>query len=208
MGALLGLIPLLTGLIPNMTALAASPMLGNVLGKAAEIADKIFGTHDPSELQRLMASDQARVEMFKAQLQAATQQEQAFLADIQSARNQTVALAQAGSVIAWGAPIFSIIVSIGFFSTLAFVAWSPIRLPEFQQNLIQTLLGALAAMFVQVGNYWLGSSRSSTVKDATIAAVSLQKSEGGNGDQKPAAPAPALPRPAPVAAPTGGKMFR
>src|SRR6266550_3371811 len=116
MGALLALIPLIGSVLPNLIPALATPMLGNILGKAGDIATKIFGTTDPTQISLLIQQDQSKLERFKAELEAATQDEALAYQDIQSARQQTMTLASSGSLIAWGAPIISTLVTLGFFT--------------------------------------------------------------------------------------------
>jgi uncharacterized BrkB/YihY/UPF0761 family membrane protein len=87
---------------------------------------------------------------------------QAQLADVQNARNQTVKLAEAGSVIAWGAPIISILITVGFFAMLYVVIRQEI--PESSQTLANIMLGSLGTSFTAVVGYWVGSSAGSAQK--------------------------------------------
>ena len=70
------------------------------------------------------------------------------------ARAQTVELAKAGSKIAWGAPVVSSVVSLGFIS-VAF--WAVIH-GIVDNPVTSMLLGALATKFSTTVDYWLGSS--------------------------------------------------
>ncbi len=91
----------------------------------------------------------------------------ARIADTDGARRQTIALAQAGSKIAYGAPIVSALVLITFavVMTLAFTR----SLPPGSETILNMLLGSLAAMATSVVSYWVGSSAGSARKDAHIA---------------------------------------
>lgn len=95
-------------------------------------------------------------------LQAA---ERTYLDDIADARRQTVALAEAGSSIAWGAPVVSVLIVAGFLALVFGVMFRTV--PDGQATFM--LFGALATAFGQVTSYWLGSSASSKSKDVTIA---------------------------------------
>jgi hypothetical protein len=171
MGALLGLIPLIGQVLPMLTGLLGTPLQGSILGKAADIADRVFGTHDPSQIQLQIAQDQTKLEAFKAQLAADTQEEVNFFQDIQNARNQTIALAQAQSPIAWGAPIMTILITMGFFVILAIFVAKALNLSEFQQAVLNVMVGYLGASFQQCVNYWLGTTRSSGNKDTVLASL-------------------------------------
>jgi hypothetical protein len=170
-GTLTALIPLITGLVPALTGAMATPVAGSILVKAGEIAQRIFGSNDPTTIGLEIQRDQSKLERFKAELEKATKEDLAFLADIQSARQQTVQLAQAGSGIAWGAPVISGLITIGFFLTLAIFVLYSVDLPEYQKAVLTTLIGTLAGGFTQVISYWLGSSRSSANKDFAISSL-------------------------------------
>ena len=90
----------------------------------------------------------------------------AQISDTNSARRQTIALAQAGSKIAYGAPVVSALVLITFaiVMTLAFSR----SLPAGSETILNMLLGSLAAMATSVVSYWVGSSAGSARKDAHI----------------------------------------
>jgi hypothetical protein len=90
----------------------------------------------------------------------------AQIADTDGARRQTIALAQAGSKIAYGAPIVSALVLMTFavVMTLAFTR----SLPAGSETILNMLLGSLAAMATSVVSYWVGSSAGSARKDAHL----------------------------------------
>ncbi len=90
----------------------------------------------------------------------------AQISDTNSARRQTIALAQAGSKIAYGAPVVSALVLITF-ATVMTLAFSR-SLPAGSETILNMLLGSLAAMATSVVSYWVGSSAGSARKDAHI----------------------------------------
>lgn len=98
----------------------------------------------------------------------------AQISDTNSARRQTIALAQAGSKIAYGAPVVSALVLITFaiVMTLAFSR----SLPAGSETILNMLLGSLAAMATSVVSYWVGSSAGSARKDAHIAQLASGQS--------------------------------
>ena len=143
---------------------------GAAVSKITGIAQDLLGTSDAAGIERAIAADPNLALQFKmAVMQAeadARRQEfdtlQAQLADVQSARNQTVKLAEAGSVIAWGAPIISILITVGFFAMLYVVIRQEI--PESSQTLANIMLGSLGTSFTAVVGYWVGSSAGSAQK--------------------------------------------
>ena len=62
--------------------------------------------------------------------------------------------------------ILATVVVLGFFATLATIAFATI--PAAAMDAVQILLGALTALLIQVGNYYFGSSAGSAAKNATI----------------------------------------
>lgn len=157
----------------------ASWIFGDKTGKAVEtvtgIARDVLGTDDPASIERAIAGDPALALQFKmAVLQAEAQARQdekdetlALIRDAQSAREQTARLAEAGSAIAWGSPVVSIIITVAF-AVMLYVSLTRI-LPGADSKFVDTLMGVLAAAQMQVVNYWLGSSRGSAMKDQVLA---------------------------------------
>lgn len=153
----------------------ATALGGPLAGAAVKvIADKVFGNPNASEADlavalasgsltgaQIQALKQAEIEMQVEMARIDQATEAAYLADTDSARKQTVALAQADSRIAWAPVVISALIVLGFFACvfLLFVYerdWS-----ERQAGLLNTLFGALILGFGQVCNYWLGSSAGS-----------------------------------------------
>lgn len=160
---------LLGGLIPFPGGAILGQVAGKVLAEALgvpptpEAVKTAITTGDPVVVNAALAQADAKmnaeVEKFKAQME-----------DVQDARATTVKLDSAGSNIAWGAPVISVVIVIGFFSvmTLLFIVKTDF-LPG-TITLLNVLFGALIPAFGQVCNYWLGSSAGSANKDALLAA--------------------------------------
>ena len=94
---------------------------------------------------------------------------QAMLADTASARAQTVALAQAKSPIAFGAPLVSIVVLVTFAIVMTVAITR--TMPSGSETVLTMLLGSLAAMATSVVSYWVGSSVGSARKDEHFARI-------------------------------------
>ena len=163
-------LPLLLGLAPTVASWLMGDKTGAAVTKITGIARDMLGTDDAAGIERAIAADPALALQFKlAVVQAeadARRQEfdtlQAQLADVQSARSQTVKLAEVGSAIAWGAPIISLIITVGFFAMLYLVIRQEI--PESSQTLANIMLGSLGTSFTAVVGYWVGSSAGSAQK--------------------------------------------
>jgi hypothetical protein len=167
-------LPLLLGLAPTVASWIMGDKTGAAVSKITGIAQDLLGTSDAAGIERAIAADpnlalQFKMAMIQAEADARRQEFdtlQAQLADVQNARNQTVKLAEAGSVIAWGAPIISILITFGFFAMLYVVIRQEI--PESSQTLANIMLGSLGTSFTAVVGYWVGSSAGSAQKTNTL----------------------------------------
>jgi hypothetical protein len=114
---------------------------------------------DLATLQAQLAEqDKAR----QAQIAALTKS----LEDVQKARGTFQALAESGSKFAWGAPVVSVIVTLGFFVILIMLLNG--HVPEDDTGSLQVInviIGTLATSFATVVTFWLGSSQGSRNKD-------------------------------------------
>ena len=90
----------------------------------------------------------------------------ARLEDVASARRQTVELAKAGSPIAWGAPVVSVLAIVVFAGFVAMLFFKVV--PQDMKEALFLLGGSAATGYGMVLSYWLGSSSGSAAKDATI----------------------------------------
>lgn len=179
-----GLASVLVSELPSI----ASWIFGDKTGKAVEtvtgIARDVLGTDDPASIERAIAGNPELALQFKTavlQAEASAREHEAEMgrqeldalkaeiADVSSAREQTSRLAEAGSAIAWGSPVVSVIITIAF-AVMLYVSLTRI-LPGADSKFVDTLMGVLAAAQMQVVNYWLGSSRGSAMKDQALARV-------------------------------------
>lgn len=213
---MLPLLPLALAAVPELIRMIAGDQAGAVAGRVAGIVHTVAGTPDPAEAQQRLAADPALAADLRVRLAAlaldaqraidlaAEQRRQAELAtlrtaleDTQGARATMQAMVAAGSPVAWGAPVVSILVTSGFFGILLTLIVGNASFEADVAAIINITIGALAAAFATVVNFWLGSSQGSRNKDATVTQIrsSLQQHAAS-----PAQPAPA-PAPAPVAPP-------
>lgn len=180
--ALLPLIPLLAPLVPRIAEWIGGDDAEDVARQVTGVVTAIAGSTDPAAVAAVisdpqrgpqLAADLARIaaERAKAEEDARTARIVAALADTADARRQTVTLAQAGSRIAWAAPIMSLVILGGFFACLAMMFLIERTWDERTAALLNALFGALTISFGQVCNYWLGSSRGSAAKDERQAAA-------------------------------------
>lgn len=156
---------------PGLAAALGGPMAGvavkviadKVLGKPEASMDEVVdalsnGALSGEQIAALKAAERA-LEVEMARIDQA--REAAALADTQNARQQTVELARENTSIAWAAPVISTVIVTGFFACIALLFFVDRTWDERQANLLNVLFGALIPGFVQVCNYWLGSSAGS-----------------------------------------------
>lgn len=179
---MLPLLPLLLPLVPQLARWIAGTTGGEVAQQAVDVVRQVVGSDDPGAVAAALEADPAKRAAVQVELariaadrearaaDAAAEQLRAIVADVANARGQTVALAQAGSALAWGPAI----VTIGVLAIFAGTLWALFtgRLPEGQMGFI--LVGAIAAWGGQAVSYWLGTSASSGRKDSVIAAAAGQ----------------------------------
>jgi hypothetical protein len=195
--ALLPLIGKVAPLITGMTSALGSPVAGTILAKAEGIAKTIFGTTDMKDIELQIQEDKSKLERFKLELEANTQEDLAFVKDAQDARNMTLELARSGSKMAWGAPAMSFLVSFMFMMVAVVILWINFdTLGEYQKTTIGIIIGYIGSAFNQSVSFWLGSTRNSKDKDNILASLASQ------GTQAAAQSVPAS-----VAFPSG-RMFR
>lgn len=171
--ALLALIPALAQLAPGIVRHLAGERAGEVAKDVGLALRAVVGSEDPAELE-LALRDPAkaadlRLELARIEEQHETERMRLLLADVAGARAQTVELARAGSVVAWGAPIVSAIVLVAFGAAVWVVLTR--QLPAGSQEVALYTLGALQAMAMAVVGYWVGSSAGSARKDAALREV-------------------------------------
>lgn len=228
---MLPLIPLALSVVPELIKMVAGDKAGVVASTVANVVQEVTGTPDAAEAQRKLAADpalavQLRVRLAEIALEtqkaidlAAEQQRQAELSAIQKAlentqgaRSTMVDLVQSGSAIAWGAPVVSVIVTAGFFLFLIVLINTRLEDNPLVANAINITVGALAAAFATVVNFWLGSSQSSRDKDATNrslqeVALNLTASTADRTERVVQAIAAGGARPAAPPAPTSDAKF-
>jgi hypothetical protein len=171
MGAL---IPLALTLAPEIGRWLFGTAGEHTAQAVAQVVATVTGTPDAVAAQAVLARDPELAGKLRVQLAqiAATQEAadrqtgldtlKAQLADVQGARAQTVALAQAKSAVQWAPAIVSFVVLL----TFGVVMWAALtrQLPAGSETILNMLLGTLAAMATSVVGYWVGSSAGSSRK--------------------------------------------
>ena len=214
--ALLGQIPIVGPLIVASGGVdVIAKMVAKQFGVEAtpEAIDQAIKSAPPEVAQAKLAAAEAEASEAVAKWQALaeiavteTDAYKAALADNESARQQTLALQQAGSAIAWGAPTLSVLVVVMFGGILLLWLIHPPSMPPEALAILNMLLGYQASAFQQAVGYWLGSSAGSHSKDqimgsamissqSTTSAALKTTSGAVSSVAKNAKPAPAAPPP-------------
>ncbi len=186
------LIPLLLGLAPKVVEWVAGKPAGQIVDQVTKVAKDTLGIDNINDLESAIAQDPEKALQFKlaminvaneaakreheqtmAGIAASIDEMKAQLADVQNARNQTVELAKAGSSIAWGAPVVSVL-AVGVFAGFVVMLFTQ-SIQGDMKDALMLLAGAAAAGFGQVLNYWLGSSAGSAQKTSVMEMMSRKK---------------------------------
>ena len=149
-------------------AAVAQKVIGAAAAAGAPTAAAVSGLSPEARAALTVQLQTLAVQADQQQRQADLDTLRATLADVASARGQTVDLTKAGSAVAWGAPAVSLVVLV----TFGLVMWLTItrQLPTGSEGVLNVLLGMLGTGFASVTSYWLGSSASSAQKNALLAA--------------------------------------
>ena len=171
----------LTGALKQVGGTVLGGLIGGPAGAAiapviiGALADALGADKTPEAVTKAITDnpDLAApvVQRVEANQAAAFRELELRLSDVQNARAQTIQLVQAGSPLAWGSPVVSVIVVLGFLGALFMFMVRPIPLDNSQSTLLNILLGTLGAAFTQVVNYYLGSSAGSAAKDQRLAQI-------------------------------------
>jgi len=180
------LIPLAISVLPELARLLAGDRGGRVAEMATAAVRAATGSDDPAAVEKALRENPQiaatlRIRLAEIALEGErleqkenAERRQAELSefglrtgDTQSARSTLVELVRSGSATSWGAPVISLVVTLGFFAALALMLFGAgIQNPQ-SRELLNVVVGALVAAFTAVVNFWIGSSRGSQIKDET-----------------------------------------
>ena len=171
------LIPIIATVAPEIVRWLAGARAGEVAQQVSTVVTAVAGGDDPALLRAAMEDPAKAADLRLRLAEIASAQEdrrreaelaaiRAAVEDTASARAQTVALVQAGSSIAWGPCLVSVLVLAAFGAVVVLALFRPI--PPGSEALLNILLGNLAAMAMGVVGYWVGSSAGSARKEELI----------------------------------------
>ncbi len=167
--------------VAESMARAALPTLSTILGAAVPFPFSLFvgpafaaiaaalgddpATATPATVKARIDADPAAA----AAAEAAQQELDARLHDVQDARATGVQYIKSGSPMEWAPAIVSAITVAGFFVICAIMLFH-----IGDQSIAQGILGALTAGWTTVLTYWCGSSKGSSDKTAALTALASQ----------------------------------
>ncbi len=176
------LLPLVVSLVPTLARWLFGDGSDATQTQVAKTVQTLVGTTDPVDAQRMVHADPAlaqRLTLELARIDAAKQTEAdaamqarlvAQLNDVQNARQQTVALASVRSLVAWGAPAYSLMI-LSAFVYAEYLAWHTTG----AENAVQIgLVETIKVLMVAVGTYWVGSSAGSMRKSNDLSVARNQ----------------------------------
>lgn len=166
MGVASKLLEGLATLSPLIGSALGGPV-GGLIGKGVGVAaSMITGKTEPEDiLKELTLNPEKLMELEQKANEMELEELRIHAADRDSARGMQTELAKVGHGSAWAAPLVSLVAVVGFFIML-YVVLEKEAIEISDVAFI--LLGSLAAGFTQVLNYWLGSSKSSSEKNALL----------------------------------------
>lgn len=158
--------------LPALGTLFGGPLggaVGGIVGKGVAAALGVPPT--PEAVSKAIADDPTGASIKLAEIEAETKRQDAYLADIANARAMQLGLVQTHS---WTQNMPAIV------TLLIFTAWITLTIAlyfvqaEIPERVYQLLSQAYGAANLALGTaiaFWLGSSRSSQVKDNQITAL-------------------------------------
>lgn len=161
-------------LVPTLAQWIGGDKAGKVAEQVAGAAKAVFGTTEEGSIEKAIATDPNLALQFKLAIANIEDRERqrshdellARMQDTQSAREQTVKLAQNGSPLQWGAAIVSFIV-VSAFGMVAYMVFNE-AIPQQNREMALYLVGQLSGFVGSAVSYWVGSSAGSASKDQTI----------------------------------------
>lgn len=161
-------------LVPTLAQWIGGDKAGKVADQVANAAKAVFGTTEEGSIEKAIATDPNLALQFKLAIANIEDRERqrshdellARMQDTQSAREQTVRLAQMGSPLQWGAAIVSFIV-VAAFAMVAYMVFDE-AIPQQNREMALYLVGQLSGFVGTCVAYWVGSSAGSASKDQTI----------------------------------------
>jgi hypothetical protein len=167
------LLKALSKIAPVVGTAVGGPVGGAIGMGIGVLAKAITGKETNEDVIAALSADPKMLAEFQIKVQElANDITKAYLADTQNARQHTVELAKAGSPIAYGAVLISVLLIIGYFGCVYLLFFqNSVKITDNMKDVMIFMLGALQIGFGQVCNYWLGSSKGSSEKNDVLLAA-------------------------------------
>lgn len=172
---LLGVLgPVLGGLVAGPAGAAVGGALGKALAEAAgvEATPEAIAAAPPdvvSAAAEKLAQDQALAAQIVALANAETERLKAELLDAQDARRNNALLAHEGHATAWTPTVLALL-TLGVFAAVSYLGLIK-TFDGIQREIFLFIAGQWSAFAANGLNFFLGSSRSSRLKDDVLADV-------------------------------------
>lgn len=149
--------------------ISGSNKAGDVAEVAVDIAKKVTGTDSADKAVAAMKADPQLVFQYQqAVMQNDTALQEAYLADIDSARKMQIAALQQDDVFSKRF-IYYFAIGWSLFAMAFFLATTFAAIPERNLRIVDTILGFLLGTAISsIFNFFLGTTQSSRKKDDTI----------------------------------------
>lgn len=158
--------------LPALGGLFGGPLgstVGGVVGKGIAAALGVPAT--PEAVSQAVANDPNGAAVKLAEIEAETKRQDAYLADLASARNMQVALVQTHSWVQNMPAILTLLIIASWITLTIALYFVQAEIPERVYQLLSQAYGAANLALGTAIAFWLGSSRSSQVKDSQITAL-------------------------------------
>ena len=155
---------------PVLGTLIGGP-IGTIAGAAlGALADALGTKATPEAVKEALETNPAAAAIVRAveaeKVPELAKDLEVILRDRQGARDQTLALVEKNSPIAWAPVVVTAVVLMGYL-VLSFLALKP-ETAGVRADVVLYLLGAWQSLAAGVVYYWVGSSSGSASKDATL----------------------------------------
>ena len=149
--------------LPDIIRSIAGDKTGDIAEKVVNVAQGLTGETEPESVMKALRANPDMVLKFQMELVEERREALKYeYLDRKSARD----MAMKSQLHTWAAVVVSVMITGGF----GFVLWGIMSqpIPEGSKEVAYILLGTLATGFIQVVNFWLGSSRGSQEKSQML----------------------------------------
>ncbi|WP_311274826.1 hypothetical protein [Methylobacterium sp. WCS2018Hpa-22] len=158
--------------LPALGGLFGGPLggtIGGLVGKGIAAALGVEAT--PQAVASAIEADPGAAAVKLAQIEAETRARDAELADIANARTMQIALAQTHSWVSNMPAIVTLLIFVAWITLTVALYFVQAEIPERVYQLLSQAYGASNLALGTAIAFWLGSSRSSQIKESQITAL-------------------------------------